>query len=147
MPGGRPSDFTPDIADAICERLSDGESLRTICMDEEFPNRSTVFRWLGVNEGFRDQYAHARNLQAEKLADEMFDIADDGTNDWMERSNSEGEPLPPTLNSEAVQRSKLRVDTRKWYLSKVLPKKYGDKLDLNHGGQEGAPAIKVSFVD
>lgn len=138
---GRPTDFTQELADAICEGLADGMSLRTICDAEEMPHRSTVFRWLAKDEHkvFRDQYAQAREEQAAKLSDELFDIADDGSNDWMERRNQDGEIVGWSVNGEAVQRSKLRVDTRKWYLSKVLPKKYGDRVDLNHGGQPDNP--------
>lgn len=124
---GRPSDYTDVIADAICEALADGQSLRTICLAEEMPNRATVFRWLAANETFRDQYARARDTQAEALADEILDIADDGTNDWMERRDDQGANLGWKENGEAMARSKLRVEARKWVASKLLPKKYGDK--------------------
>lgn len=68
-----------------------------------------------------------------------MDIADDGSNDWMERFNKDGESIGWVVNGEAVQRSKLRVDARKWALSKLLPKKYGDKIDVNHGNADGKP--------
>lgn len=120
----RPSEFTQAVADAICELVADGKSLRTICAEEAMPNRATVFRWLAANETFRDQYARAREEQADAYADEIVGIADDGSNDYIEGENG------PILNSEHIQRSRLRVDTRKWIASKLKPKKYGDKLEL-----------------
>lgn len=129
---GRPSSFTQEIADEICERIADGESLRSICGGGAMPNKSTVFRWLGANEIFRDQYARAKEAQAEALADEIVDIADDGQNDWMERNAEDNAGW--VANGEALQRSRLRVDARKWIASKLLPKKYGDRqqVDVTH---------------
>lgn len=123
---GRPSSFSQEIADTICERLADGESLRSICQDDGMPNKATVFRWLASKElsNFRDQYALAREAQADTFVDEMVDIADDGSNDWMERKRRDGS-LETVFNREHVDRSKLRADVRKWVAVKLLPKKYG----------------------
>lgn len=131
---GRPTSFTQEIADAICERLADGDSLRTICDEEDFPARSTVFKWLSQNKAFSDQYARARKEQADALFDEILSIADDGRNDWMERHNNDGEAIGWRENGEALRRSQLRVDARKWMAGKLRPKKYSDKLDLNVSG-------------
>lgn len=136
---GRPSDYSEELSVKICIRLADGESLRAICQDDDMPDRSTVFRWLASNEEFRDQYAHARDLQADTIADEVLEISDDGTNDWMERKNSDGANIGWTLNGEHVQRSRLRVDSRKWYASKVAPKKYGEKVQAEFSGPGGSP--------
>lgn len=127
---GRPSSFTEAVATKICEGLVSGQSLRAICLADNMPNLSTVVRWLAVNENFRTQYALAREAQADTLADEILDIADNGTNDWMERERDGESTLE--YNGDAVQRSKLRVDARKWYASKLKPKVYGDnqKVDL-----------------
>lgn len=132
---GRPSDFTKDIADAICERIADGESLRSICTAEDMPSKSAVFRWLGNYESFRDQYARAREAQGDTFADDISDIADDGRNDWMEKRNADGEVIGWQENGEAIRRSQLRIDARKWLAAKLRPKKYGDKIELEHGGQ------------
>lgn len=126
--GGRPSDYTPEIAETICLLLSEGESLRSVCSDEGMPCKQTVLRWISQRPEFRDQYVRAKTEGAEAIAEELFDIADDGTNDWMERMDKEGNAIGWQLNGEHVQRSKLRIDTRKWYLSKIMPKKYGDKI-------------------
>jgi hypothetical protein len=132
---GRPSTFTQEIADEICEQLIEGMSLRSICLSDEMPSAGTVCRWLAADADFREQYERAREAQADTLADEMLDIADDGTNDWMERKDSEDQSLGWRENGEAIGRSRLRLDTRKWIASKLKPKKYGDKLDVEHGGK------------
>lgn len=129
---GRPTIFLQETADTICERIADGESLRSICTDEAMPARSTVFKWLGERPAFSDQYARARDEQAETIFDEIIDIADDGRNDWMERNF--GEDTRWVENGEALRRSQLRIDARKWVAGKLKPKKYGDKIDLNHSG-------------
>jgi hypothetical protein len=126
---GRPTDFTQEIADTICERIADGESLRNICDEVEMPNKATVFRWLAKFTEFSDQYARARETQADSLVDEILSIADDGRNDWMQRNHGEDESW--VENGEALRRSQLRVDARKWMAGKLRPKKYGEKLDID----------------
>lgn len=123
---GRPSDFTPELANAICEELATGQSLRKICARDGMPDKATVFRWLSQNPDFRDQYAHAREMQAETHADEIVDIADE---------------------AEDANLARLRIDARKWKASKLAPKKYGERVTQEHTGPEGAPlTLNVSFV-
>lgn len=136
---GRPSDFTQEIADAICERLADGESLRSICSADDMPNKATVFRWLAAHKSFSDQYACAREAQADTIADEILDIADDGSNDWMEKRDDEGGNLGWKENGEAIRRSQLRIDARKWLAGKMKPKKYGDKQLLGSDPENPLP--------
>ena len=145
---GRPSKYTDVLAATICERIANGESLRHICEAEDMPSRSAVLRWLAVNEQFRDQYARAREAQADFWADEILDIADDGQNDWMEIRNREGEAVGWRENGEAINRSKLRVDARKWLMSKLAPKKYSDRLISEHTlGVTDALADLIKEVD
>ncbi len=127
MKEGRPTIYTKELAQNICERISDGESVRTIVKDDKMPSSSTIFRWLldEDKKEFWEQYEKSRNIQAEIMFEELLDIADDGSNDWVVRNGKEEEEWWQQ-NGEALQRSRLRVDTRKWYLSKVLPKKFGD---------------------
>lgn len=134
---GRPTDFCAKIADRICEELADGKSLRTICQSKGMPHRATVFRWLAHkdNQMFRDQYAFAREEQAEALVDEMLDIADDARNDWMEKIAPNGKSCGWVINSEAVQRSKIRLEARQWYARKMKPKKYGDRIQIDPSEQ------------
>ena len=124
----RPSDYTPETAAAICARIADGQSLREIARAEGMPDKSTILRWLDAHAEFRDQYARAREAQADHFAEEILEISDDGTNDWMRRQ--QGEDTVEVANHEHISRSKLRVDARKWLMSKMAPKKYGDKLEL-----------------
>lgn len=126
---GRPSDFTPEIANEICERLINGESLRRICRDDGMPNASTVCRWLGQNEEFRKQYAHAREVQADTYADEIVDIADGDVS----------EDADAAVAAQLAARDRLRVDARKWVASKLAPKKYGEKTTTEHTGEGGGP--------
>lgn len=135
--------FTEEVGDAICERIALGESVRSICDDEAMPSMSTVFKWLRDNEAFSQQYARAREVQADALFDDIIDIADDGRNDWMEKRNSDGENIGWQENGEALRRSQLRIDARKWMAGKLRPKKYGEKLALTDG--DGGP-LKVEVV-
>lgn len=145
---GRPSSFTPEMADTICSRLADGESLRTICRDEQMPGTSTVFRWLREFADFREQYALAREAQADALFDESLDIADDGSNDWLPAHNAEdGEEAGWRVNGEHIQRSKLRIDTRKWMAGKLQPKKYGEKTQMQVTGADGGAIMTVTRIE
>jgi hypothetical protein len=132
MAGGRPSDYTPELADKICSQLAEGKSMRTICKADDMPDASTVFRWLRSKPEFCQQYTRAKDESADALVDEMLDIADEASNDWMEVHDPENPGY--RFNGEHVNRSRLRVDTRKWVASKLKPKKYGEKLDIAHSG-------------
>ncbi len=131
---GRPSLYTEALAAKICRRLADGEPLRAICADKVMPDKATVLRWLAdkAKADFRDQYAHAREMQADALFDEALEIADDTSGDWAVDKDGK-----KTLDHEHVQRSRLRVDTRKWAAGKLAPKRYVDKLQ--HTGEGGGP--------
>lgn len=135
MSGGRPSTFTEAEGDAICERLAVGESLRAICRDDAMPAMSTVFKWLTQQPQFAEQYARAREEQAEALADEIVGIADEAD----VTTKIDGEDVRLALDATAVARNRLRVDSRKWVASKLKPKKYGDRQIL--AGDPDAPLM------
>jgi hypothetical protein len=101
------------------------------------PAPSTVYLWLAKYPEFSDQYARAREAQADAIFDDILDIADDATNDWMERNVDDDEGVGWKLNGEHIQRSRLRVDARKWMAGKLRPKKYGEKTIL--GGDSENP--------
>jgi len=126
---GRPSKYSPETVKAICAQLMMGKSLRSICQAEDMPSQTTVYEWLQMHKEFAEKYAHAREIQADTYADEIADIADDATNDWMRTNNPDDEGY--RVNGEHVQRSRLRIDARKWMAGKLRPKKYGDKLDID----------------
>jgi hypothetical protein len=139
---GRPTLRTNELEDDILSRIACGESLRGICAEEAMPNISTVIRWLAADEDFARRYTRAREMQAEILADEMLGIADDGTNDWMEKKDQKGNVTGWALNGEAVARSKLRLEQRRWWAEKLRPKVYGNKVAI--GGADDMAPIKTS---
>jgi hypothetical protein len=139
----RPSEFTVQIADAICERLADGESLRAICRDEEMPAKSTVFRWLAENQKFQDQYARAREAQADAHADDIIDIAD--TPQIGKKTKTLPDGKTEVVEGDMIEHRRLRVDARKWVAAKLKPKKYGEKVDLTHQNPDGSNIIPPSF--
>lgn len=145
---GRPSEYTKEIAIKIFEQISTtSKSLKTICKPEDMPSVRTVLKWLAEGDSaegrpelkeFVRQYAYAKQEQADFLAEEIIEIADDGSNDLMKLHGNMVE------NKEVTNRSRLRVDARKWIASKLKPKKYGDRLDVN---PEGGLTIHVKFQD
>lgn len=141
---GRPTIYSKEVAIEICAELATGKTLREICrVNTTYPHESTVRSWARDNvDGFYTHYARARDLGLDAMADELFDISDDGRNDWMEVRGYMVE------NREVTNRSKLRVDTRKWYLSKLAPKRYGEKIhNIIGGGEDGNEAVKVQIID
>lgn len=137
---GRPSDYTPEVATAICEQLIGGDSLRTICKADGMPDPATVYRWLAKeeNSAFREQYARAREWQMEAMGEEALEIADDSSNDTILKELPGGNGQTVEIeNREWVSRSKLRVETRKWFMSQLAPKKYGPNMTLK--GDKSAP--------
>ncbi len=105
----------------------------------------TVFRWLAKHEDFQRIYSVARGAQADYLAEEMLDICDDASNDWMKRAREDG-TVETVFNAEHVQRSRLRIDTRKWLLAKLAPKKYSDRLISQHEGSQDGPEVKFQLI-
>ena len=89
-----------------------------------------------------NRVGHAGDPYREALAEDILDIADDATNDWMERKDAEGENAGWQFNGEATRRSQIRIDSRKWLLSKLAPKKYGDKVTQEHTG-----AVTVTKIE
>ena len=143
---GRPTIYTQDLSDIICERLSLGESMRSVSRDPDMPASATMFRWLREKPEFREQYEIAKEESADALVEEMLEIADDGTNDWMESHGQDGENMGYKINGEHVQRSRLRVDVRKWAASKLKPKKYSDRHAVDHTSSDNSMTPKDAVV-
>ena len=141
-PPGRPTTYTEAIAASICAAVAEGMSLRKVCAMEGMPALPTLFRWLADEQRaeFREQYARAREAQADLLAEQILEIADDGTNDTY--VDDEGNVR---LDHDHIARSRLRVDSRKWLAAKMAPKKYGDKITNEHTGAGGG-AINHSIT-
>lgn len=115
---GRPTKFTQELADTICERMANGETMRSICREIDIPP-STVIEWTMNNKSFSEQYTQARQKQADSYADMILDEA---------------------FNSHDAQIGRLRVDALKWVASKLAPKRYGDKVEVE---QTGTQKIRV----
>ncbi len=129
-PNGRPSTYTKKLADKVCEFVSGGDSLRSALKRKGMPSKTSFLRWVRADkDGLLDQYARARELLIQDRADELIDIADgDGTD----------------TPGQAILRDRLKYDARKWELTKLIPKKYGDKTTLEHQGKDGG-AINISI--
>jgi hypothetical protein len=145
--------YTEAIAAEICQRIAEGETLNQVCRDAHMPARPTVVSWvLADKKGFADRYARAREIQFETWADEVSEIADDGVNDWVERETETGRNIKE-YNGDHVQRSRLRVDSRKWLLAKLKPERYGDslkltgELDINHKTDEQLTAQLAQLLN
>lgn len=128
---GRPSDYLPEVAADICSLLADGESLRKVCERPGMPDKATVFRWLAKHDEFRDQYAKATEIRADAIFEEMFDIADSVAEE-----------------AAALGKARLRIDTRKWALARMNPKKYGDKVsqEIDHKSSDGSMTNKPTTI-
>jgi hypothetical protein len=110
---GRPTIYSEELAQKICKRIMDGESLRQICESKDMPDRTTVHDWLSKNEDFSHQYVISREIQADYYADDIIAEADKAT------------------DRDSAAAAKVKVDARKWVAAKLKPKRYGDKLDLD----------------
>ena len=132
---GRPSIYSPELAQAICERLAEGETLASICDDDGMPAYRTARGWDLTNADFMPLSTRAREIGIHKMADDCIAIADNGTNDWMLKNDPDNPGY--AFNGEAMQRSKLRIETRIRLIGKWLPKVYGDKV--THSGDPTAP--------
>lgn len=105
------AEFSPELFDRICERIAEGESLRSICQDEDMPSVTSVMRWLASDAALSEQYTRAREVQGDGEFDKAREIAFAAT-------------------PETVQVARLQYDAVKWRAGKLRPKVYGDKVDL-----------------
>lgn len=115
-----------------------GQTLLEICRDEHMPDRTTVWDWREAHPEFANAYTRAQAARAELWADEIVTISDDATNDWMDRETRDG--TIRVIDHEHVMRSRLRVDTRKWIVSKLLPK-FRDKPMAEDSGTDNTLKI------
>ena len=142
-PRGRPSKYSKALADEVCDRMSTGEALRTICESDHMPDERTVRRWVIDDvDGFSPRFARARELRAQVLVDQIVDIADtpqEGERIEEDEVFGKDGGKPMVLRKRVVEdmlgHRKLQVDARKWYAMKVLPRLYGNKVDVSHKGK------------
>lgn len=145
---GRHSAYTPEVADEICARLANGESLRSICKAKDMPAEVTVRTWALENrQGFSAHYTKAREIGYSRMAEEIVIIAD--TVQLARKITDKADGTREVVTSDAVDRARLQVDTRKWVLAKMLPKVFGDRppgganININIGGPQGIAAKRV----
>ncbi len=149
------TEYTAELALQICDHIASGLPLRAIAAMPGMPALSTMMVWLdGRHAEFTEQYARAREAQADKMAEEILSIADEECT--MVRSDKHGSKdddgagnTEVLFDATAVARNRLRVDARKWLASKMAPKKYGDKIQAEHSGPNGGViqvASTVTFV-
>ena len=133
-PRGRPTLYTPEVAEAICTLLAEGKTLTRICRENlEFPADRTIRAWaLDPQHPFSPQYTRARELGYHAMADHTVDASDGSVDD-------DGTLVPD--DNITVARARLKVDTRKWLLSKALPKVYGDKITTEVTGKDGKDLV------
>ena len=140
---GAPSVYSEELAETILQCVAEGKSLRQIQAIPGMPAMTTIMRWLTepAKAEFREQYELAKAMMADILFEDIMEIADNSPGDIL----GNGQP-----NSSAVQRSRLQVDARKWIVSKLLPKKYGDRIAMEHGNPDGSslapPVFQINFV-
>jgi len=125
---------------SICTRIGKGEALRNILKDSEMPVSQTFYKWLDSDKNKSIQYARATELRADNIFEDIIDIADDNRKDL--QTDKDGNER---TNSDVIQRSRLMVDARKWYLSKLNPKKYGDKIETTLEGGEKPIEHQVNY--
>ena len=140
---GRASKYTKAKAKDICDAIASSSiSVRELSLQDDMPCESTIYKWLNDNKEFSEKYAHAKKSQLEYMANEIVDISDNAENDYMRRyGRGDDEDSGWVTNGEAIQRSKLRIETRKWLMSKLNAKKYGDKTQLTNADGDGPVEI------
>ena len=142
MPAGRPTIYSLDLADRICERLAAGESMRSVSRDPDMPCMATLFKWIREIEEFSQQYAKAKTESADALVEDMLHIAD---NEATQELTIDGNKVT-VKDGASVAHARLRVDTRKWAASKLKPKKYGEKIQQEITGENGGP-VEITRVE
>ena len=131
--GRKPIPYDEEIASEVCERLAQGEGLEGICDDPRLPCEMTIRKWMAQQPLFMEAYARAREQQMEKWSDDVVKIADDASGDYVDRVGKDG-VVERVVDPETVQRSKLRIDTRKFLMAKLAATRYGDRVDVNVSG-------------
>lgn len=140
-PRGRPSKYTPEIADAICLRIASGETLRAICRDDDMPGWVTVYRWLEADAVFSERFARARDMGADAIAQQALEIADTPLEGVRVETEAGENGKVKEVREDMLGHRKLQIETRLKLLAKWFPKKYGDKLAV--GGADDLPPVKT----
>ena len=142
----RPTEYSPEVVDAICDQMVNGKGLLKICADDNMPGRTTIYRWLATNPEFRKRFAEAREALMDFYAEQILTIAFDESGDVILDQGKDGK-TSAVANHAKVQRDRLKVDSLKWTASRLFPKRYGDKMELlGQNVQEGESVNKIELV-
>lgn len=144
----RPSKWTDEDFDKILERITHGKSVFAVTKADDVPAITQFYEWLAKSDTNKEKYARALEMRADRHAEEIIEIADDSSGDYgfKEGEDESGQTAKPVFLSENVQRSKLRVDARKWTAARMNPRKYGDFQRNEISGKDGGP-IQLSIAD
>ena len=135
--------FDPETANEVCSRLSGGESLLKICEDERMPGQSIIFQWISLHPEFAESYARARSFWAEAEFERMMQIAD--TVLIGEKTTTKADGKVEVTTGDCVDRARLQIDTRKWALARMSPRKYGDSITNKLADPDGN-ALKITVT-
>jgi hypothetical protein len=119
--------YQAETFNTMLERIADGESVKSICEEDGMPSQQTFYRWIRENAEQCEKYTRAKEFWADAQLEEIVNISDESTNDII--FNEQGKPI---INGDAIQRARLRIDTRKWCMGRLNPKKYGDKMAVGN---------------
>lgn len=135
--------FSQELFDNICHHIGEGRSLRSICAQKDMPSTTSFMKWVDTTPELAQQYARAMESRSEHMFEEILDIADNAGEDIIILQDGR-----EVTNHEAVSRDKLRVETRKWMLGKMHPKKYGDKQQIDHTtqGEKLSSTLEIRVV-
>jgi len=132
--------YNSKVVEKICQSLRMGMSVAKVCEQRGMPSRGAFYQWLNSKNEFREVVQEARIFGCRALADEILSIADDDSNDYINTVDVDGNPVK-VANKTVTQRDRLRIEVRKWLLAKMLPKIYGDKIQLEHKDHESLAAM------
>ena len=130
MPGGRPTDYTEDLAAEFCSRIALGQSLRAVVAMDDMPSHGSIYKWFNIHEGFVEQYARAKQDSADSRADQIEDIAD-----------------KVLVGEYDPQAARVAIDAFKWTSGKHRPKKYGERTTTEHTGSLKVSDLSESELD
>lgn len=141
---GRPTKYTQELADSICAELALGKSIRTVCAEDDMPSVATIFNWFRSQPEFLEQYTRAKEESADAMAEEVLYIADTQKVGVTKTIKPSGEEIK---EEDMLGHRRLQIETRKWLMAKMKPKKYGDKLDMTSDGKAlPTPIIRLENV-
>ena len=143
-PGGRPSLYSDALASEFCARVAAGRAVSRVCLDPDMPSQATVYNWLRSKPQFLESYTRAREDLLEHWANEIIDIADTSAIGMKTVTTTEGVKVTVQVSeADMIEHRRLQIESRKWLLAKLAPKKYGDRLGLTDA--DGTP-LSVQIV-